>query len=207
MGRYYYDKKEEADGLKKITIFRLKEWKYLKWSMNGTIYWTSNWDDSKSSVSIQTIIHDDEKYLRIWYTQTDRYTEEKQDFDYKIPLVTTKCNLGGKRYWFICPWYRNDVYCGRRVAVLYKGGKYFACRHCYDLSYSSRNENRNFRLFAFGQMLSLERKIEELEPKIKTKLYNGRPTRKYKRLMELNRRCYGMDMDAMLENMEKMLKS
>ncbi len=206
MGRYYYDKKEEADGLKRIAIFRLKEWGYLKWSMSGTIYWTSNWDDSKSSISIQTTIRDDEKYLRIWYTQTDRYTEEKQDFDYKIPLVTTKCNLGGKRYWFICPWYRNGVYCGRRVAVLYKGGKYFACRHCYDLSYSSKNENRKFRLFAFGQMLTLEKKIEELEPKIKTKFYNGRPTRKYKRLLELHRRCYGMDMDDMLENMEKMLK-
>ena len=56
-------------------------------------------------------------------------------------------------------------------------------------------------------MLTLEKKIEELEPKIKTKFYNGRPTRKYKRLIELNRRCYGMDMDAMLEDMEKMLIS
>lgn len=206
MGRYYYGKKNEADGLRKITIYKLKEWGYFKGRMNGTLTWTSNWDDSQSSVRIQIVISEKEKYLRIWYTQTNDETDEKKEFDYKIPLVKNKCNLGGKRYWFICPWYRNGTYCGRRVGVLYKGGDYFACRHCYNLSYASKNENRRYKLFGFGQVLDLERKIEELELTIKTKFYNGRPTRRYKRLMELNRRCYGPNMNSKLEDIEKFLK-
>ena len=30
----------------------------------------------------------------------------------------------------------NGVYCGRRVAKLYAGGRLFACRHCYRLCYN-----------------------------------------------------------------------
>ncbi|MBA4395534.1 MAG: hypothetical protein C0407_18435, partial [Desulfobacca sp.] len=42
-----------------------------------------------------------------------------------------------------------------RVAVIYAGGKYFACRHCYDLTYRSCQESdsrysRFLRNYAFG---------------------------------------------------------
>ena len=30
----------------------------------------------------------------------------------------------------------NGIYCGRRVAKLYAGGRLFACRHCYRLGYN-----------------------------------------------------------------------
>lgn len=195
--------KTESDGLKKITIFRLKEWGYFKGRWSGTITWTNNWSDSKSSVSIVVKTGDHEEYLRIWYTHTNFYTDEKTDFDYKIPLVTTSCNLGGKRYWFQCPWYQNGIYCGRRVAVLYLGGQRFACRHCYELSYASKNENRRFYLFGLGQMLTLERKIEELEPEVTTKIYNGRITRKYMRLLKLKMRLNNVDLDSYIQNMDK----
>lgn len=206
MGRYYYGAKTEADGLKRITIFKLKEWGYFSGRWSGTITWTNSWSESKSSVSIQVQTGSEEEFLRIWYTQTDRSTDEKTDFDYKIPLVTTHCNLRGKRYWFQCPWYCNGVYCGRRVGVLYLGGRHFACRHCYHLSYTSKNENRKSSFFSLGKMLDLERKIEELEEKITTEYYNGKPTRKYKKLLELKRRCYGFDMETAWRNMEKRLK-
>ncbi|PIR78175.1 MAG: hypothetical protein COU28_03025 [Candidatus Magasanikbacteria bacterium CG10_big_fil_rev_8_21_14_0_10_36_16] len=205
MGRYYYGAKNEADGLKKITTYKLKEWGYFDGRWAGTITWTSSWSDSKSSVSIQVQTGDYEEYLRIWYTQTDYSTDKKTDFDYKIPLVTTTCNLGGKRYWFRCPWYANGVYCGRRVGVLYLGGQRFACRYCYDLSYACKNENRRSSFSPFGKMLDLEEKIAKLEDGITTEYYNGRPTRKYKKLIELKRRYYGFDMDSVLQNMEKML--
>jgi hypothetical protein len=54
-------------------------------------------------------------------------------------------------------------------------------------------------------MLDLEEKIAKLEDGITTEYYNGRPTRKYKKLIELKRRYYGFDMDSVLQNMEKML--
>lgn len=200
MGRYYYGAKEESDGLKKITIYKLKEWGYFNGRWGGTINWTSSWSGSKSSVSIQVQTGDYEEYLRIWYTHTNNYSTEKTEFDYKIPLVTTPCNLGGKRYWFQCPWYANGVYCGKRVGVLYLGGQRFACRHCYDLSYASKNENRKYSFFPFGKMLDLEEKMAKLEDKIKTKYYNGKTTRKYRKLMEIKRRYYGFDMETAWRN-------
>lgn len=57
-----------------------------------------------------------------------------------VRLVSTPCHLGGSRPWFLCA----APNCGRRVAILY-GGAYFACRHCYGLTYPSTRENATGR--------------------------------------------------------------
>lgn len=69
------------------------------------------------------------------------YSWKKNDgeagrLDYPVGLQTTSCHYGGLRYWFTCP----SVGCGKRVAKLYLGEKYFACRHCYRLVYHSQRE-------------------------------------------------------------------
>ncbi|MGZ8916388.1 MAG: hypothetical protein ACXW1Z_25170 [Methylobacter sp.] len=64
-----------------------------------------------------------------------------ESLDYPVGLQTTACHYGGVRYWFTCP----AVGCGRRVAVLYLGGKIFACRHCYKLVYQSQRETKSDR--------------------------------------------------------------
>jgi hypothetical protein len=64
----------------------------------------------------------------------------KEDVCYAIPLSWTPCNFGGSRPWFDCPGVVNEVPCGRRVAKLYLKGRYFLCRHCQDLGYSSQQE-------------------------------------------------------------------
>ncbi len=75
---------------------------------------------------------------------TEGNTGKETHFDYRVQLVTTSCHLGGVRWWFIRPLTKNGVYCGRRVGVLYRAPRadYYGCRHCYDLSYESRNERR-----------------------------------------------------------------
>lgn len=185
MTRYYYNKKAEADGAKTIQTWFLNKHGYFDSSRYGTITWTRSglWGEHKSSVSIQTILPS--KNLRIFYSQTDNNTGEKKDFDYKIPLVSTPCNYGGKRYWFICPWFKNKAYCGRRVNVLYKSGDYFACRHCYELTYHSRNENRRGKWFSFGRIFDAEKKTEELRSQIKRATYAGKPTKKQRQLEKL----------------------
>jgi hypothetical protein len=40
----------------------------------------------------------------------------------------------------LCPIYTDGRYCGRRVAVLYGAGDYFACRRCYRLAHASQQE-------------------------------------------------------------------
>lgn len=185
MGRWSYSNKTEVDSLKKIPIAFLKKHHYFDngWH-SGTITWSRSGEET-GNVSIQSEISENEKYFRIIYTQTDNYTGEKKDFDYKIPLTTTPCNFRGVRYWFICPWYKNGVYCGRRVGVLYKNGDYFACRHCYNLTYESCNENKRFRNGAFG-ILSKSWKAEEYEKIIKRRFYNGKPTRKYRKYLKMS---------------------
>ncbi len=58
-----------------------------------------------------------------------------EDVKQTVSLSWTSCHFGGRRPWFICG------NCGRRVAVIYGAGKYFACRHCYDLTYRSCQES------------------------------------------------------------------
>ncbi len=61
---------------------------------------------------------------------------EWHDTSNTIELDETSCHLGGTRRWFLCP----GADCKRRVAILY-GGAPFACRHCYQLTYTSQREH------------------------------------------------------------------
>jgi len=188
MGRWSYSSKSEADNLKKIETSFLKKHGYFEGWRSGTITWTHGYSETKSSVGIEVSTMDGGGYLRIHYTQTDNNTGDKKDFDYKIPLTTTPCRYGGKRHWFRCPWYKNGAYCGRRVGVLYKDGNYFACRHCYGLTYSSKKQNRRYKLFPLFDVLTLNEQIDKLRGQIKRPYYAGRPTKKQRRLERLYER-------------------
>ena len=74
---------------------------------------------------------------------------EWEDVKQTVPLTWTACNFGGERPWFVCP----GAGCARRVAVLYGPGKYFLCRHCYDLRYESQREDKMNRALRQAQKL------------------------------------------------------
>ena len=188
MGRYSYSYKDRADDLRKIEMSWLKAHGYIYNSNkyeNGGIKWTSP-NGKENSISFQVTNDEFDKKIRIYYTITDRGTGEKRDIDYTVPIVSTPCFFGGERYWFICSLYRQGVYCGRRVANLYLGGDYFACRHCYDLTYSSKCINRRSDFYSAMGVLNIYDKIEKIEKVMKRRFYKGKPTRKLKRIMRLN---------------------
>jgi hypothetical protein len=85
-------------------------------------------------------------FVRLWYSWTNPATRAKESIDYRVTLTTTRPRFGGVRWWFLCPLSVYGRPCGRRVAKLYfaPGARYFGCRHCHDLSYSSRHESRRF---------------------------------------------------------------
>jgi hypothetical protein len=63
-----------------------------------------------------------------------------------IPVVWTRCYLGGLRPWFRCTARADGRVCGRRAAILYFGSSAgFACRHCYGLGYASQLESVHYR--------------------------------------------------------------
>jgi len=175
MGRYYYSKKDTVNNYNSISIKFLKQHKQLVGYCSGGIRWTRG-GEKAGSVSYEVdIMRPGDGYIRFKYTTTIRATGEKIDQDYKVRLVSTKCNYGGQRWWFICN------YCKRRVGVLYIGDSEFACRHCYNLTYESRNESR--RGF-FGVMENFF-KAEKIREGMKRLFYNGKPTRKMRRYMAL----------------------
>lgn len=178
MGRYYYDKKDVTEDYLQLSVAKLREWGYLEPNQfrSGSVQWTRGWAENKSSIGISVSTFPDDMYVRLNYTNTSGGGEKKQ-FDYKVPLTTTPCTFGGVRYWFVCPLNKQSVYCGKRVGKLY-GGSWFGCRHCYNLSYESRNENRHGGFYAFGRLLDIRRKTDELRQNTKRWTYAGRPTKK-----------------------------
>ncbi len=111
-----------------------------------------------------------EQYIRLWYWLSG------EKINYQIPLVTTSCTYGGKRFWFSCP------YCDRRVGVLYRRGERFACRHCNYLTYESKNLSGMEK--RMGRIIS-NPELEVIESKVKRKSYNGKLTRKYLRYLRI----------------------
>lgn len=171
--------KIEADNCKKISIWWLfRDTKSLQGSSNIT--WGEN--GSRGRITVEYDLLGPDKFIRFIYSQTDFFTKEKKDFDYKVQITETPCNFGNTRYWFICPLTKDDKQCGRRVGVLYKAGDWFACRHCYNLTYLSRKINKQEPIF---DAVKLELKIEELQQKIKRYTYNGKLTRKGRKLEKL----------------------
>ncbi len=187
MGRYYWSKKTESDSLHRVSASFLRKGGYFNSGCKaGTVTWSVR-GESTGSISIYSYIQDEE-YLTFSYTNTNRETDEKVDYNYRIPLTTTPCHFGGKRYWFICPWYVNGQYCGRRVGVLFMSGKHFACRHCHNLSYNSRNQTHGGKYSVLSSVFSYEARAQKLEEQIKRSIYAGKPTRKQRKLDEIYRR-------------------
>jgi len=185
MGRYYYDAKITVEQATQLSIFKLKEFGLLRGRCTSTLTWTHKLSGKTSSIGI--LVDTEDLYAKVNYAITDRDTDEKTDYDYKINLTTTPCNFGGVRYWFICPLSRDGAYCGRRTGTLYlaSGGNYFGCRHCYNLSYESRNECRLGRFGQMGYILKAERQYDELYQTIKRWTWRGRPTKKVRKLRTL----------------------
>jgi hypothetical protein len=174
--------KTEVEWTNRIEIWwLLRDMKGRIWK-DGSIQWGDNGD--RGRISYQLSLSDDSPYLRLYYTHTS-WGDEKTDVDYKIYLVKTPCHFGGYRYWFKCGLYKNGVYCGRRVGVVYLDGKFFGCRHCHDLTYSSRNVNTRHALHPLFRTLDIEMKLEKLYPKVKRRTYKGRFTKKQRKLNAL----------------------
>ena len=142
MGRDIYSSRKTVEETKSISTVYLNENNLLKRGLrNMTITWTGGWRAGEESIGLQVLMLENDEYVRFQYTQTDDYTGKASKLDYKVRLVSTPCNFGGYRWWFICPLVSDGNACGRRVAVLYRGGKkYFGCRHCYNLTYECQRQ-------------------------------------------------------------------
>ena len=95
--------------------------------------------DKTSSIDYEVDSTGPAPWLRLSYS----FKDDKSSFDYRVALATTRPHFGGLRWWFLCPLTVNGRACRRRVGKLYlpPSGRYFGCRHCYDLTYRSAQEH------------------------------------------------------------------
>ena len=65
---------------------------------------------------------------------------------YTVPLVTTPVHHGGLRWGFRCPLVHEETPCHRRCERLYlpPGQRYFGCRQCYHLTYTSTQTSHTY---------------------------------------------------------------
>ncbi len=189
MGRVYFDKKRTVETCKAIDINLLKRLGFIGGYRSGQLTWKDRQGNTIGGVQIEVSTHEHGGNLRIHYTQKDRYSGQGTRVDYGLNLVATACYFSGVRYWFVCPLSVGGVYCGRRVGKLYlpPGSQYFGCRHCHNLSYETRNESRLARPGGPGYALRLEQRFEKLYDSMSREFYAGRPTRKFRRLLEMER--------------------
>lgn len=119
----------------RIDIRYLKKQGYLTPGAMGSLSWSCG---DEPTGSIRYVTYADR--IQLIYRSRE-HDGEWQDVDYSVYFDETDCHYGGTRKWFLCP----SLTCNRRVGVLYGAGKYFLCRHCHDLAYSSQNENEALR--------------------------------------------------------------
>lgn len=104
----------------------------------GSLHWHRGGEDKpSSSVSYSLTLGEALATFRLLY----QAGQPPESIEYTVRLVTTACHLGGVRWWFLCPLGRCGAACGRRVRKLYLSGKYFGCRRCHNLTYTSSQQS------------------------------------------------------------------
>jgi len=137
---YRFDKKTITDECHSVDVRYLHRHGLLKSGQLFSLRWSRA---GRETGSIQGVADSSRlpKSVTLLYRHRSGLGREWEDVRETVPLESTPCNFGGERPWFICP----GADCGRRVAVLYGPHRYFLCRHCYDLSYQSRLDNKMYR--------------------------------------------------------------
>jgi hypothetical protein len=94
-----------------------------------------SWESGRGEISTIGLEVQPGGHLRLHYAATG-HDGVTIDYDYWVPLDTTPCFYGGRRWWFVCP----NATCRRRCRILYLSSTsgYFLCRICQNLTYRSQ---------------------------------------------------------------------
>ncbi len=178
MGRYYFNSRWSTDDYtKRLTIATLKK----DWFLDGSKNWysaTLSWSNG-SNIWIQVNMSEDTGIVRVYFTQTSR-DGEKKELDYRIQIVSTPCNYGGKRWWLVCPLKWN------KCTILYlQNNGWFGSRKTLNLCYDDQRQSKRSRNLSFMMGMNAARAIA-LHRTMKYPYRNGKPTKKMVRFLKLS---------------------
>lgn len=153
--------------------------------ISSLMKWTNG-----SEIKINSVYNDTDIYLQLFYTITNKDTNEVKQFNYKVFIQKVKSNLGkGFNLYFNCP--ESALRC--KVLYLCYGSERFKCRKAYNqrIYYSSQTYSKEYRLN--GLFFKLENTINELSNKRETTTYKGKPTKRNLRLLRLKHKQVEVD--------------
>jgi len=124
MGRYSWSRRYTVEDCRVVSITKLKQEGYLE-GVSGV-----------------------QGEIRLQYSR-EIMAGEYEEHDHPIKLESTPCFFGGRRWWFICTKNPDGIFCGNRVGRLYlpPNARYYSCRHCYNLTYTSCRQSRALERF------------------------------------------------------------
>ena len=164
------------DEAKTIEASNLKKWGYLKKGgfKSGVITWKRH-GEIVSSINI-VVSYIEYPILRLSYQYGD------EPIHYEIKLESIPSNLGvGQIWYFVCP------VTGKRCRKLYCIGKYFLHREAFpNAYYEKQTYSSNYRSMdiAFRYYHMMDKIYSEIYSKYFKKTYNGKPTKRYTKLLE-----------------------
>lgn len=113
-----------------ITSLSIRDVSGLHWLPGRA--WTATWDDGST---VRLGLSSNGRLL------TMSYVYDCRGMNLRIPVTTSRCRVGGRRKWFVCPLEVLGVPCKRRVGILFLKWGLFGCRHCHRLGYQSQLKN------------------------------------------------------------------
>jgi hypothetical protein len=147
MGRSAYGRRATCESCLSIDVREWYRLGYLRAGQRFTSSWT-RYGEPLGSIDART--EADVVVLTI------KGGSEWRSVEQRVPLVWTRCYLGGARPWFRCSASVGERPCGRRVAKLYlRATAIFACRHCCGLAYASQREIPRHRAIRRAQKLRM----------------------------------------------------
>lgn len=175
-----------AESTRRIYLSKLKEWGYFPkggGDIYGGVQWSS-YGERTSYISIQVNTSATVPHIRFMYRTRDWWEKSEDAWvsrDYTFNLESKPCRYGGKKWFVRCGLSKNGVYCGRLARVLYSMNGWYGCRHCGNITYQRSNYSGRYRGF-----ISIA-DLEDQEEKVRRQFYRGLPTRKYRRLLKMER--------------------
>lgn len=126
--------RDKTEACRCLDVNRLKHAGYV-----GT-HQAGNWEWWRGSEKIAWIgVKGEGDRIKLTYRSRTPGADWVDVIEY-IEIARVACYLGGFRAYFICPGIVDGHPCRRRAVKLYGPGRYFLCRHCYRLAYSSQYE-------------------------------------------------------------------
>lgn len=161
---------------KSLSISDLRKWGYLVLGQykSGTVNWSRNGAPT-GSIGIAVYMNPKNPYLTIHYV-----LNREKEVNYNISLVKLPSNLGkGGIWYFLCP------YTSKLCRKLYSIDGYFLHRSAVNGYYEKQIQSKQYRQLErmFGPVFQREKLYEQLYTKHFRKFYNGKPTKRYLKIM------------------------